>query len=212
MRTRSLALLSLSLGSLALAALSLAVPAAGKPGGSYSAAKVKRGKQLVMLGGCNDCHTPWKFDPEIGMPVPDMSRMLSGHPEGAPLPQGTLGPQDLAVIGPTFTSFRMPFGVVLTPNLTPDPDTGTGSWTQEMFLGIFRKAKHLGGGGRPILPPMPWNAVASLPDEDIVAIFAYLRSIPPIRNHVDTVQPPPEVQTAIDKGNQKLLERLRKSH
>jgi hypothetical protein len=55
-------------------------------------------------------------------------------------------------------------------------------------------------------------AVASLPDEDIVAIFAYLRSIPPIRNHVETVQPPPDVQTAIDNGNQKLLERLRKSH
>ena len=45
-------------------------------------AQVERGRLLVSIGGCNDCHTPMKFDADVGMPVPDMSRMLSGHPQG----------------------------------------------------------------------------------------------------------------------------------
>jgi hypothetical protein len=178
--------------------------------GHYTEEQVQRGKKLVAFGACNDCHTPWTYDPEIGAKVPDMRRMLSGHPEGAPDPAGALGKDDIAVIGPTFTSFRMPFGVMHTPNLTPDVETGTGTWTEDMFLGIFRKAKHLGGDGRPVLPPMPWPMTASLPDEDIVAIYAYLRTIPPVRNHVETAQPPAEVQAAIDHANQQLLARIRR--
>ena len=190
-------------------AAKLAAPSKNSRG--YTDAQVARGKLLVGIGSCNDCHTPWKFDPDIGAPVPDMSRMLSGHPEGAPDPAGQLAAGDVAVIGPTFTSFRMPFGVIYTRNLTPDEDTGTGAWTEEMFLNIFRKAKHLGGNGRPVLPPMPWPMTASLPDEDIIAIFAFLQSIPPIRNYVPVVQPPLEVQHAIDAANQKLLERIKKA-
>src|SRR5262249_8801277 len=89
-----------------------AAPAAGE-----------RGRQLATIGGGNDCHTPMKFAPEIGMPVPDMSRMLSGPPEGAPDPASNLAGHDLAAIGPTFTAFRLPFGVVYTANLTPDAAT-----------------------------------------------------------------------------------------
>jgi hypothetical protein len=175
----------------------------------YTVAQEERGRQLVNFGACHDCHTPWKVDPEIGAKVPDMSRMLSGHPEGAPEPGGSLGPEDIAVIGPTFTSFRMPFGMVYAANLTPDMDTGTGTWTEEMFLDIFRKARHLGGDGRPVLPPMPWPMVATLPDEDIVAIFAYLRTVPPIHNSPPVAQPPPEAQRAIAHTNDKLLGRIR---
>lgn len=167
------------------------------------AAAIARGEKLVTFGGCNDCHTPWKSTP--GGPMPDMTRMLSGHPEGAPDPEGTIGPNDMVLIGPTFTSFRMPFGVIYSQNLTPDPDTGLGSWTEQMFLDTFRKAKHMGGGGRPILPPMPWPNVASLPDEDLRAIFAYLQSIPPIRNAVPLLELPSEIESAIDGGNQQIL-------
>ncbi len=208
MKTRSKALITVWIASLVTAGVlfgARATPGAGNPAVGYSRAQVERGRMLVAFGSCNDCHTPWKFDPAIGAPVPDMSRMLSGHPEGAPDPSGSLGEGDMALIGPTFTSFRMPFGVVYTPNLTPDVDTGTGSWTEDMFLDIFRKAKHLGGNGRPVLPPMPWPMVATLPDEDITAIFAYLRTIPPVRNHVEVAQPPYEVQAAINESNQKLL-------
>lgn len=44
------------------------------------ATQIERGRLLVTIGGCNDCHTPLKFDANVGMPIPDMSRMLSGHP------------------------------------------------------------------------------------------------------------------------------------
>ena len=179
------------------------------PENPYSDEQIERGGQLVAFGGCNDCHTPWNIDPELGMPAPDMSRMLSGHPQGAPDPQGTVGPADIALIGPSFTSFALPFGTTYALNLTPDMRTGTGSWTEEMFLNIFRDVKHLGGDGRTVLPPMPWPAVASLPDEDIVAIFAYLRSIPPIVNAVPSVKVPEPVIDAIGQANQVLLERLK---
>lgn len=204
MKTRRVTILMLATAAL----IPIALLARGRDAGGYTQEQVRRGKKLVAFGACNDCHTPWKYDPEIGAKVPDMSRMLSGHPEGAPDPAGTLGADDIAVIGPTFTSFRMPFGVMRTPNLTPDMETGTGTWSEDMFLGIFRKAKHLGGERRPVLPPMPWPMTASLPDEDIVAIYAYLRTIPPVRNHVEVSQPPADVQAAIDRANQKLLARI----
>ena len=137
-----------------------------------------------------------------------MDRMLSGHPHNAPDPYGTPDPRDTAVIGPTFTSFAFPFGVTYTLNLTPDIETGTGTWTEEMFLNIFRHARHLGGEGRTIMPPMPWPNVASLPDEDIIAIFAYLRSIPPVRNAVPSSRVPEDVMAGMLKANETVLARM----
>ncbi len=174
------------------------------PGG-YTAKQMARGAELVGFGACNDCHTPWAFREDLGMPVPDMSRMLSGHPEGAPGPSGQVGPTDIVLIGPTFTSFRMPFGTVYSVNLTPDMDTGTGSWTEQMFVDIFKKGRHLGGDGRGILPPMPWVYYRTLPEKDLVAIFAYLRSIPPIRNSVPSPEVPEEVIWALRDSFDKLV-------
>jgi mono/diheme cytochrome c family protein len=171
----------------------------------YSKKLVDRGKMLVLSSGCNDCHTPWLFDPELGMPAPDWSRMLSGHPEGAPDPQGELGPGDIALIGPTFTSFKLPFGTTYSVNLTPDLDTGTGTWTEKMFLDIFRKGKHLGGDTRPVYPPMPWDFIRALPDRDLKAIFAYLRSIPPLRNMPATEKIPPPVTDMVIALNNKII-------
>ena len=124
--------------------------------GTYADDPVKRGQYLVRIGSCNDCHTPWMFDEALRMPRPDMTRMLSGHPKDAPNPMGTLGQSDIALIGPTFTSFALPFGVIYSANLTPDPESGIGTWTEEMFIDIFRKGRHLGGDGRGVYPPMPW--------------------------------------------------------
>ena len=155
--------------------------------------QILRGQYLVRIGSCNDCHTPWHFDEQLGMPRPDMSRMLSGHPKGGPNPEGTIGPHDIGLIGPTFTSFALPFGTIYSVNLTPDMDTGIGTWTEEMFLDIFRKGRHLGGNGRGVLPPMPWFWIRNLTDDDLRAIFAYLNSIPPIRNEVPSPDVPEEV-------------------
>ena len=105
----------------------------------------------------------------------------------------TLSGHDMAVIGPTFTSFKLPFGIVHPANLTPDRDTGLGGWTEAMFLRAVRTGRHMGGNGRPILPPMPWMNLAQQSDDDLRAVFAYLRSIPAIRNDVPAPQVPDQV-------------------
>jgi len=150
---------------------------------------VERGKYLVTSMGCNDCHTPWKLG-EKG-PEPDMTRMLSGHPEGMKLP-----PPPALPAGPwgitaalTMTAWSGPWGVSHTANLTPDPETGLGALSEENFVQSIRTGKHL-GAGRDILPPMPWPMYRNLSDEDLKAIFAYLKSIPPIKNKVPDSLPP----------------------
>lgn len=214
--------LTLALTAIVVLSASCAVPEAS-PGVEQSASaaaapaalagpseeeKISRGQYLVRIGSCNDCHTPWVFDEELGMPRPDMTRMLSGHPEGAPDPQGTLGPQDVGIIGPTFTSFALPFGVIYAMNLTPDMDTGIGSWTEQMFVDIFRKGRHLGGNGRGVLPPMPWFWIRNLSDEDLRAVYAYLHSIPPVRNAVPEPTVPEEVIWKLRDGFDLFAARL----
>jgi len=192
-----------------LACLVTARASWAEPKKAKSSQKVERGRYLVTLGGCNDCHTPWVFNKELGMPVPDMSRMLSGHPEGAPDPGGTVAPTDIGAIGPTFTSFKLPFGVVYSPNLTPDKLTGMGSWTEEMFVRAMRTGKHLGGQGRAILPPMPWMNLAGLTDGDLKAVFAFLRSVPPIHNGVPAPKVPEPVINQITASFVKLGEMMK---
>jgi mono/diheme cytochrome c family protein len=160
---------------------------------------VKRGQQLVQLGGCHDCHTPMKFDPKLGMPVPQMSLMLSGHPQGGPDPQGQPGQGDQAVIGPTFTAFRLPFGVVYSANLTPDPETGLGRVSEADFIRVVRTG-HRHDSPRVLLPPMPWQNLAQQQDTELRAIYAYLQSIPAISNRVPVPQVPPPVIAEIEKS------------
>lgn len=170
-----------------------AAPAAlAQPAALSGDALVARGAQLVNLGGCGDCHTPMRFEPALGMPVPNRALMLSGHPQGAPEPAGEPGKGDQAVIGATFTSFRLPFGVVYSANLTPDKATGLGDWTTAQFIATMRTG-HEKGTGRPILPPMPWQNLATASDDDLKAIFAYLQSVPAVKNKVPAPNVPPPV-------------------
>jgi hypothetical protein len=180
------------------------------PSGASKTDPVKRGEVLVKAGGCNDCHTPMKFDAKLGMPVPQMDRMLSGHPNGAPGPSTSLAGEDQAVIGPTFTSFRLPFGVVYSSNLTPDAQTGLGAWNEKMFIATIRTGRHTGVGTRPVLPPMPWMDLNELSDGDLAAIWAYLRTVPAIVNPVPPADVPPAAYAEVDKGNQALLASLPK--
>jgi mono/diheme cytochrome c family protein len=183
--------------SVAAAAVVLVV-ASGLSGAASAAATstpgeggaVMRGKYLVTVGGCNDCHTPWKVGPTG--PQPDMSRMLSGHPEQLampPAPKLGEGAWVTAVAG-SMTAWSGPWGVSFTANLTPDPETGLGKWTEKEFMDTIRTGRHL-GRGRQILPPMPWFNYAEMSDDDLRAVFAYLKSIPPVRNRVPTPLPPP---------------------
>lgn len=175
------------------------VPAAAAAAPSGDAQRVARGAQLVSLGGCGDCHTPMRFEPTLNMPVPNRALLLSGHPVGAPDPNGEPGKGDQGVIGATFTSFRLPFGVVYSANLTPDKTTGLGSWTAAQFIATMRTGHHQ-GTGRPVLPPMPWQNLASASEDDLSAIFAYLQSIPAVTNKVPAPKVPPPVFDAIAKS------------
>jgi mono/diheme cytochrome c family protein len=145
---------------------------------------VERGKYLTTIGGCHDCHTPKNLGPNG--PEPDMTKMLSGHPEAMKMPAPPkIGPSDpwAIVTNPMLTAWNGPWGVSFAANLTPDQNTGLGIWTEDMFMTAIRQGKHM-GVSRPILPPMPWQAYATMPDEDLKAVWAFLRSIPPITNHV----------------------------
>ena len=153
--------------------------------------QVERGKYLVGFGGCHDCHTPFKMGPNG--PEPDMSRALSGHPAGFVMSDAPkLDGKWMWAGAATNTAFAGPWGVSYARNLTPDQVSGLGIWTEEMFLKTMRTGRHM-GVSRPILPPMPWQAVGSLKDEDIKAIFAYLRTVKPVRNEVPDpiIAPPP---------------------
>jgi len=160
---------------------------------SATATKVERGRYLVTAIGCNDCHTPLKMTPQG--PEPDMARMLSGHPAELKMPQPPrLGKGPWLWAGAaTNTAFYGPWGVSYAMNLTPDQVTGLGIWTEDMFVRALRTGRHM-GTSRQILPPMPWPAFRNLTDDDLKAIYAYLRTIPPIKNQVPTYLDPEEVK------------------
>jgi mono/diheme cytochrome c family protein len=162
----------------------------GAAADAAAADRVARGGYLVRFGSCHDCHTPFKMGPNG--PEPDMTRALSGHPSDLVMP----APPALSPLWPwagaaTNTAFVGPWGVSYTANLTPDKETGLGNWTKEMFLMALRTGRHE-GKGRPILPPMPFQYVGSLTDDDLEAVFAYLQSLPPVRNRVPAPIDPPE--------------------
>jgi len=216
MRIGHLFKVTLVAGSISLAALGVATAKSAKEGKSGKAKAedpVSRGRYLVSFAGCNDCHTPLVFNKELGMPIPDMSRFLSGHPVGAPDPAGKVDPRtDLGFIGATFTSFKLPFGTVHAANLTPDKETGIGNWTEEMFLGVFHKGLHMGAEGRPVLPPMPWQEYRNMTDDDLKAIFAFLKTIPPIHNPVADPAVPKPVLDGMMKVLPKMIAMLDAAH
>ena len=150
--------------------------------------KVARGKYLVTTSACHDCHTPWVVGPKG--PEPDMTRVLMGHPESMelPPPPKPVGPW-IAAFAATNTAWAGPWGVSYTANLTPDPETGLGKWTLKNFVDTIRTGRHM-GRGRAILPPMPIPMYRNFTDDDLAAIFAYLQSIPPIKNKVPEPLPP----------------------
>lgn len=151
---------------------------------------VERGRYIVETAACQDCHTPFISGPEG--PHPDMSRMLSGHPQDLVLSSPPQLSGDWTWAGSvTNTAFAGPWGISFAFNLTPDPETGLGTWTEEMFVQAIRTGKHLGTpSARPIMPPMPWPVYRNLTDEDLRSVFAYLKTIPPIRNKAPDYQPP----------------------
>ena len=114
---------------------------------------VQRGEYLVAITGCHDCHTPGAL-----FGAPDFKRSLSGSELG----------------------WRGPWGVSYASNITPDPETGIGTWTDAEIERALRSG--VKKDGSPIAPPMPWPDLARLSPEDMAAVIAYLRTLPPVKH------------------------------
>lgn len=162
MRWTRWTLVSLTLGA-AVAAIAAVSCTGAKTGPVEMTAdeKIARGKQIAFSSGCVDCHTPGTF-----YGTPDMTRMLSGSELG----------------------WEGPWGVTYPRNLTPDPETGIATWTEQDIVNAFRL------GHRPdqtqLLPPMPWPMYSQMSDADAFALAAYIKSLPPVHHKAPDRQPP----------------------
>ena len=126
-------------------------------------------------------------------PADDSTLMLSGHPEKLPAPDVDRKAMESKglVVTSDFTAWIGPWGISYSANLTPD-ETGTGKWTENQFLYAVKNSISKGlAGSRPLMPPMSMMPVKHMTDDELKAIFAYLRTIKPIKNN--SVQPTPPV-------------------
>jgi hypothetical protein len=147
---------------------------------------VKRGEYLVSISGCDDCHTPKKMGP-MG-PELDMERRLSGYRQELPFPKvdTSIIKQGWALVNPELTGWAGPWGASFAANITSD-ETGIGNWSYEQFKKAITQGKWKGlDNSRTLLPPMPWQALSNMHEEDVQAIFAFLKSTKPVKN----IEPP----------------------
>lgn len=157
--------------------------------GGY-ASQVEWGHHLLSVGGCGDCHTPKKMGP-MG-PEDDSTLLLSGHPSQQPLPDVDRKAMQAKGIASTqtLTGWVGPWGTSCAANLTPD-STGIGNWKEEQFIYAIRNGVTKGiAGSRPMLPPMPWKSFKNYSDDELKAMFAYLKTIKPVKNVVPAPEPP----------------------
>jgi len=120
--------------------------------------RLMRGKYLVeSVTACLDCHSPHDW---------------TKH--DAPIPAGMEG------AGGDLTLMKGLPGAVVAPNLTPDPETGVGTWSDDALARAIREG--IGHDGRTLFPMMPYPSYRRLSDEDLASIVVYLRSLPPVRN------------------------------
>ena len=155
---------------------------------NFTPEQIKRGEYLVTTMMCDDCHSPKVFGPNG--PEPDMSRRLSGHPADMETPAvDTTILKSWVLFAPDLTSYVGPWGTSYSANLTSD-STGIGMWKFEQFKKAIREGKAKGlDGNRPLMPPMPWQQLQHLTDEDLRDIFAFLKSTKPVKNVVPAFVP-----------------------
>ena len=152
------------------------IPANAQTRTESTAQRVERGRYLVNIAGCHDCHSP-KTD---AMMTPDAARLLSGRPATTNPP--TQGTNEIRA-SLDFTAFAGPWGHSYAANLTPDKETGIGArYNEAAFIKTIRTGKK--PEGEMLAPPMPWPVYAKMTDEDLKAVFAYLRTLQPVRNFV----------------------------
>jgi mono/diheme cytochrome c family protein len=130
--------------------------------------QVQRGKYLVSVIPCTDCHTPGTF-----LGKPDMKRYLGGSDVGFEVPR---------------------LGIFYGSNLTPDNETGLGKWTKEQIAIAMTTGKR--PDGRVLAPAMPVESFKHLNHSDALAIAAYLKTLPAIKNKVPGPFGPTETPTS----------------
>jgi mono/diheme cytochrome c family protein len=168
-RSKSLPLLGLAATALTAFGLACSQPGGGAGGTGSTASgstmtladSIELGRHLSIIGGCNDCHTPGLL-----YGAPDTTRLLSGSELG----------------------WAGPWGVSYPRNLTPDVETGLGSWSSDDIVKALRTGQR--PDGSPLLPPMPWPNYARLTDLEIHSLVAYLKSIPPVKHAMPKQIPP----------------------
>ena len=144
---------------------------------------VERGKYLVNITGCHDCHSP----KSQGM-TPDPARLLSGRPSTTPMPSKADGEIHTSL---DLTAWWGPWGQTVASNLTPDTATGLPArgYNEKTFVQTMRSGKK--PNGTAVLPPMPIEVYQNLTDDDLRSIWAYLATLKPIRNAVLAGLPTP---------------------
>jgi mono/diheme cytochrome c family protein len=150
-----------------------AVAATPLAGGPAASDKVARGKWLVTVLGCNDCHTP-----RLPEGRQDPGYLLAGHKTNDPYPtwDDSLFTRGYGMLVSTSgTAFAGPWGVTFARNLTPDKTTGIGGWNEDAFINVLREGM--------LKPPMPLT-YGQLADDDLKAMYAYLASLKPVKNLV----------------------------
>ena len=142
---------------------------------------------------------PPSWGPAPAKPVPDVPtdnpRRYGSYLAGAVAhcldchtPRFADGRFDLSKLGAGGSAFRGPWGTSYAANITPDPETGIGTWTDSEIVASIHGARR--GGGR-VLPPMPVDYyVKGIIESDLNALLAYLRSLPARRNAVPAPEPP----------------------
>lgn len=143
---------------------------------------VQKGEYLVTIMGCNDCHSPKEMGPQGPAVIADL--MLSGYPAIRPFQkvEPALIREGWILFNADLTAAAGPWGVSFAANLTSD-QTGIGNWTEENFRRALKEGKYKGlEVSRMLLPPMPWANFAGISNEDIKAIFQYLKSTKPVNN------------------------------
>lgn len=154
---------------------------------------VQRGDYLVTIMGCHDCHSPKEITPTGTPLIPDL--LLSGYQSAnpAPAPDPSCIKNGYVVITMDLTTTAGPWGISYSANLTSD-QTGIGNWELDNFKRALKEGKYKGmENGRTLLPPMPWMNFVNIHDEDVEAMFAYLKSTKPVNNVVPAPVPPNEM-------------------
>jgi mono/diheme cytochrome c family protein len=123
-------------------------------GAAQADEKLERGKYLAAIMDCTGCHTRGAL---VGQPEPAFA--LAGSNIGFEIPN---------------------LGFFYPPNLTPDPETGIGKWTEAQIVTAVRTGVR--PDGRQLVPIMPWMSYAALSDADAQALAAYLKSLKPVKN------------------------------